>query len=793
MGSKKKRGIGAMKKKGLFFLLLVLVITCAAFCTASAATVSMDGNINKVTIQVGETITVQYTASNADTLTYLVQSYPAESNGYGSGLATVLARGDLKDMSGTWSYTVKEGDGPYIVVYLDAQRKDPQTGGTYSSSFYRLLPVTTEKSIDGITVEITPEASSVRAGRDFTFTYKVSGGSGEYESVRAYGRGVQSNGSIRGYADQTGLPASGTVKLEKVTGEEFQLTIEAVDKKGWKAKWVSDWIPVTHVVLGKSGWVQKDGKTYYGDEYGYALEGYQIIEKEKYMFNEDGEQQTGWIKVEDEWLDFAGEDGRALQSVEGLESITIPDEVDKLSPKFFKGAARTFMIYCTPGSYAEKFALQYGLQYDNGEKTVRGCDITDLYEKIDWIVENYITDDMTDREKIQVIHNWLIYNATYDLSYTNYEPDGILLKGNGVCDSYSKAFSMIMDKLGITCEKITGQTSGGSHAWNRVWLDGQWLYLDCTWDDPADKDYWQTRVVSGYEWQYYFLVSNEFMEQNDHKFLRSSHWSRYSWSLWYGHWLCWDLTEYDYEAMAYKRMKNCWIRDIDTWYHFDAEGYMQTGRQLIDGVWYFFGEDGAMQTGWINYQGAWYYFDKMGVMKTGWIQDGNVWYYLSESGALAVGWQQIGGSWYLFSADGAMATGWTQDGGTWYYLGDSGAMQTGWIQDGDDWYYLDGSGAMVVGWETVNGTCYFFSAGGVMQTGWVKSGGSWYYLKDSGALATGWFRDKEAEEKLPEGSKKELWYYADSSGAIVTGWQEINGTWEYFDDGGLWQYTWDGQ
>ena len=37
-----------------------------------------------------------------------------------------------------------------------------------------------------------------------------------------------------------------------------------------------------------------------------------------------------------------------------------------------------------------------------------------------------------------------------------------------------------MTVLGIPCETI----EGADHAWNRVAVNGVWLYIDVTWDDP---------------------------------------------------------------------------------------------------------------------------------------------------------------------------------------------------------------------------------------------------------------------------------------------------------------------
>ena len=55
-----------------------------------------------------------------------------------------------------------------------------------------------------------------------------------------------------------------------------------------------------------------------------------------------------------------------------------------------------------------------------------------------------------------------------------------------ICQDYAELFQSICIRLGIPCETISG-SAGGSHAWNKVYIDGQWLYMDCTWDDPISK------------------------------------------------------------------------------------------------------------------------------------------------------------------------------------------------------------------------------------------------------------------------------------------------------------------
>ncbi len=100
------------------------------------------------------------------------------------------------------------------------------------------------------------------------------------------------------------------------------------------------------------------------------------------------------------------------------------------------------------------------------------------------------------------LHDYLINHAYYDLSKKEYGPDGVLLKGYGVCDSYSRAYQMLLDAFGIRNHRQEGTGNGGSHAWNVVQLEGKWYNIDVTWDDPAGEK----TAVSGDEHHDYFAV-----------------------------------------------------------------------------------------------------------------------------------------------------------------------------------------------------------------------------------------------------------------------------------------------
>lgn len=139
--------------------------------------------------------------------------------------------------------------------------------------------------------------------------------------------------------------------------------------------------------------------------------------------------------------------------------------------------------------------------YEESDET----DETTVVGKVNSIVAEYITPEMSDYARAKVLHDWIIYNAEYDYTFTHYDASGVLLYGTGVCDSYARAYLMLCTAAGLECMYISGTANNGvaieNHGWNMVKLGGSWYHVDCTWDDPGN----------GGECHTYFCVDDETM------------------------------------------------------------------------------------------------------------------------------------------------------------------------------------------------------------------------------------------------------------------------------------------
>jgi hypothetical protein len=131
------------------------------------------------------------------------------------------------------------------------------------------------------------------------------------------------------------------------------------------------------------------------------------------------------------------------------------------------------------------------------------------------LADTITADCKTDREKVKAVHDWLVKNVKYDydnylsgtIPYSSYRIEGAMLEGKAVCQGYAEAFELFMNVLGIPCELISGTGNNGSgtwvnHAWNKVYLDGRWYYIDTTWDDPVPDS------GNSVYWYKYYLVTD---------------------------------------------------------------------------------------------------------------------------------------------------------------------------------------------------------------------------------------------------------------------------------------------
>ena len=128
------------------------------------------------------------------------------------------------------------------------------------------------------------------------------------------------------------------------------------------------------------------------------------------------------------------------------------------------------------------------------EKSYNSDIIEKTNKKLDEIIDEILDQNMTDKEKITSIHNYIIETTSYDSNYldTNlidinnpsHKAIGPLFYHKALCGGYTDAMALFLNKLKIPNYRISSET----HIWNYVYVDNNWYHLDLTWDDPVMDD-----------------------------------------------------------------------------------------------------------------------------------------------------------------------------------------------------------------------------------------------------------------------------------------------------------------
>lgn len=131
-----------------------------------------------------------------------------------------------------------------------------------------------------------------------------------------------------------------------------------------------------------------------------------------------------------------------------------------------------------------------------------------LDNAISKILADIITNNMTDFEKIKVIHDYIVLNSKYSLETNSspYSPYTLITEGKGVCAAYALLAYKMLTKCNIETYIVEGETTE-AHAWNIVKLDNAYYNLDTTWDDPLEDR-------KGLVQYTYFLVSDEYLSKD---------------------------------------------------------------------------------------------------------------------------------------------------------------------------------------------------------------------------------------------------------------------------------------
>lgn len=125
-------------------------------------------------------------------------------------------------------------------------------------------------------------------------------------------------------------------------------------------------------------------------------------------------------------------------------------------------------------------------------------------------------------EMVKLANSFLVDTVVYpDVINKNdrsiYTAYGALINKKAVCEGYSMAFGLIMKKLDIPSVNVPGTSEGSSHMWNEVYIDGVWLCVDTTYNDPKLLgNGWTSKQKALVKEKYLLVTRDKFYSTKQH-------------------------------------------------------------------------------------------------------------------------------------------------------------------------------------------------------------------------------------------------------------------------------------
>jgi len=155
----------------------------------------------------------------------------------------------------------------------------------------------------------------------------------------------------------------------------------------------------------------------------------------------------------------------------------------------YKDSARMLAAYRNPG-LAHKLTPREAQALQEAEKRLAEA----------------VSSGMSDAEKARALHDDLILRSGYRREGSG-EAAELLLEKSGICEAYSRTLFLMLGMAGIPCHIIAGE-AGEPHSWILARIDGEWLHIDATWDDPLTQD------GQGILSHKYFMINDRQMAQD---------------------------------------------------------------------------------------------------------------------------------------------------------------------------------------------------------------------------------------------------------------------------------------
>lgn len=176
-------------------------------------------------------------------------------------------------------------------------------------------------------------------------------------------------------------------------------------------------------------------------------------------------------------------------------------------PEIFwcSGAAKTTAYQVKEGGYSE-FCPEYSYESKAKEQMQEEID----RETEDFLEDSKLTQLYSDYEKIKYVYEYVVQSVDYVSDAKDSQNlYSALVNKESVCAGYARETQYLLEKLGVFCTYVTGETKGQPHAWNLVKCDGNYYYVDSTWGDPVFLQSDGVEIPKEQQIQYDYLCCSE--------------------------------------------------------------------------------------------------------------------------------------------------------------------------------------------------------------------------------------------------------------------------------------------
>lgn len=168
------------------------------------------------------------------------------------------------------------------------------------------------------------------------------------------------------------------------------------------------------------------------------------------------------------------------------------NEVVSETPYLFYTGTRFSVSRNTSTNLIVKITLGYADDYKKPDGSIRKAKIKQTRSKLDAAINEALLNvqpSMSKVEKAMVLHDYIVSNTAYTKNSKQQfrvTEVGVFLKHKANCEGYSRAYAILMEKVGIPVRFVSSDEM--VHMWNEIQLGKYWYQVDVTWDDPLDKD-----------------------------------------------------------------------------------------------------------------------------------------------------------------------------------------------------------------------------------------------------------------------------------------------------------------